>query len=212
MRGLGRARWAAVLVAVLALGVVPRVSLRAADCPEAIGDANATDSNFAAARLQNDNQAMADLGPRPTASPAHTAFIDWLEQQMAAINGVEISSDPSLTYTVDRWLEQGADLSAGPDAASRTTLTPSGAVPYSQTTPAGGVTAPLVYVPAGTPLSGEDAGKIVVRDAVPGSVPYALYTFVAWAHYDPDGSLTTQAARGDVYERDFAGYQQRIDD
>src|SRR5206468_9097807 len=109
-------------------------------------------------------------------------------------------------------LEQGTTLSGGPDAASLTALTPSGAVPYSKTTEAGGVTAPLVYVPAGTPLSGEDAGKIVVRDAVPGSVPYALYTFVEWAHYDPDGSLTTQAARGDIYERDFAGYQQRIDD
>src|SRR5437667_10148906 len=137
------------------MGVVRGVPLRAADCPAAIGDANATDSNLAAARLQNDNQAMADLGPRPTASPAHTAFIDWLQQQMAAINGVEISSDPSLTYTVDRWLEQGTTLSGGPDAASLTALTPSGAVPYSKTTEAGGVTAPLVYVPAGTPLSGE---------------------------------------------------------
>ena len=213
MRGLGRARWAAVLVAVLALGVVPRVSLRAADCPAAIGDANATDPNFDAARLQGDNQAMADLGPRPTASPAHTAFIDWLQQQMQSIGKYQISTDPSLTYTVDRWLGQGVTLSAGPAAVSLAPMPPSGAVPYAQVTPPGGVTAPLVYVPPGTPLSGQDiAGKIVVRDAVPGSVPFALFTFVEWGHYDPDGSLTTQAATGGVYERDFAGYQQRLDD
>ena len=159
MRGLGRARWAAVLVAVLALGVVPRVSLRAADCPAAIGDANAADPNFDAARLQGDNQAMADLGPRPTASPAHTAFIDWLQQQMQSIGKYQISTDPSLTYTVDRWLGQGVTLSAGPAAVSLAPMPPSGAVPYAQVTPPGGVTAPLVYVPPGTPLSGQDIAR-----------------------------------------------------
>src|SRR5438445_1504880 len=201
---------------MLTMGPLPGLPLgagRAADCPTATADANSSDPSLSALQLTGDNQAMANFGVRPTASPAHAAFIDWLQQQLEAIGGYQVGTDPSLTYTVDRWLEQGATLSAGPDAASVVPVAPSGSVPYAQTTPAGGVTAPLVYVPPGTPLSGQDiAGKIVVRDAVPGSVPFALFTFVEWGHYDPDGSLTTQAATGGVYERDFAGYQQRLDD
>jgi hypothetical protein len=216
VRRLRRAGWVAVLAAMLTMGPLPGLPLgagRAADCPTATADANSSDPSLSALQLTGDNQAMANFGVRPTASPAHAAFIDWLQQQLEAVGGYQVSTDPSLTYTVDRWLEQGATLSAGPDAASIVPMAPSGSVPYGQTTPAGGVTAPLTYVPPGTPLSGQDiAGKIVVRDAVPGSVPYALYSFVEWAHYDPDGSLTTQAATGGVYERDFAGYQQRLDD
>src|SRR5438067_7185102 len=98
-----------------------------------------SDSRVASvAALEADNQQMADFGARPTASPAHQQFVDWLDGQLRAIPGFAVNST---TYHVDRWLEDGVDLAAGPDAANLVSLPPSGAVPYVHTTP--GLTAPL---------------------------------------------------------------------
>jgi hypothetical protein len=205
----------AAVGAALILGAVPNLAA-ASSTPrprlaagESCSAATAGDS-FTAGQLAADNAVMGTFGARPTASPAHTQFIDWLEQQMDAVDGMQMSSVP---YGIPRWDDQSIGLAAGPNDASLGALEPSGAVPLALATPAEGVTAPLLYVAAGTPLAGQPvAGKIVVRDAVPGTVPFAVFTAVEWGHYDPDLSLTTQAAQGASYERDFAGYQQRLDD
>ena len=47
-------------------------------------------------------------------------------------------------------------------------------------------------------------------DAVPGTVPYAAFRAVEWFEYDPDGTMLAEL--GGTYERDFAGYNQRITD
>jgi hypothetical protein len=160
--------------------------------------------------LRADNAVMAGFGPRPTASTAHTKFIDWLDANMRALDGMQVTAT---TYPIARWDEVGTGLAAGPDPTTLADVAVAGAVPLARATPSGGVTAPLVYVPPGTALTSENSGgKVVIRDAVPGSVPFAYFTFVEWGHYDPDLSLTTQAANGAVYERDFAGYTQRVDD
>jgi hypothetical protein len=173
--------------------VVPRA---AAGCPDR-ADPGALAGT---ARLLRDNRAMARFGRRPTGSANQQSFIAWLERRLRRIDGVQLGGVP---YTVDRWAEQGAGLRA---AGARVAI--SGAVPYAK---AGTGTGPLVYVPAGTALSARDVkGKVVVRDAVPGSVPNAAFRAVEWFEWDPDGTLAADAP--DSYERDFAGYNQRLTD
>jgi len=191
----------------LASAAPPGSSLAApSGCP-ATTNAGALESTR---QLLADNQVMSDFGQRPTASPAQGRFVDWLDTKMGQLPGMAMAS---VGYSINRWVDQGQSLSAGRSGGALSPVPISGPVPYAHTTPPAGVTAPLLYVPAGTPLAGQDIkGKIVVRDAVPGQVPFADFSAVEWFHYDPDLSLTKDAAAGGVYERDFAGYQQRLDD
>jgi len=168
--------------------------------PDAAQGCPATTTLESTDRLLADNRVMASFGRRPTGSPGQAHFVDWLERQLRAIGGLQVGSVP---YTIDRWVERGATLSVG---GARVPL--SGAVPYARP---GTVTAPLAYVPPGTALTPDNAkGRIVVRDAVPGTVPYAAFRAVEWFEWDPDGTLASDAPA--TYERDFAGYNQRITD
>src|SRR3954469_7162048 len=172
------------------------VPAAAPGCPD-----TADPQSFAStAQLLRENHAMAGFGRRPTGSPNQTRFIAWLEERLRGIDGVQVGDVP---YTVDRWAERGASLRAG---GARVAI--SGAVPYAK---AAAGTGPLTYVPAGTALSAQDVrGKVVVRDAVPGSVPYAAFRAVEWFEWDPDGTLAADTPN--TYERDFAGYNQRLID
>src|SRR6185503_11110694 len=106
--------------------------------------------------------------------------------------GLKVGSVP---YSIDRWVEDGAALEAG---GARVPI--SGAVPYAKAADGRG---PLVYVPNGTAVSAQDVkGKVVVRDAVPGTVPYAAFRAVEWFEWDPDGTMLGDAPG--TYERDFA--------
>ena len=148
--------------------------------------------------LRAGNQVMADAGPRPTASPAHTGFVDWVDGQLHGIPGLQISDLP---ITIDRQLETGASL-----AVDDVDLPVAGAVPFSSL---GTVTAPLVPVPTGTPIAGADvAGKIVVRPAPPSLIQNAVFAAVAYFVYDP--ALSFDYAGN--YERDWLGAGQRIID
>ena len=204
-RSIRRFRGAAVACALAALsGVLTLGGAHAADCPDGTDDA----AFSATSQLLADNQVMADLGQRPTGSPAHTAWVDWLDAQLHAIGGLDVSSIP---YVIDRWQADGLSLEAGPASSSLASLAASGFVPYAEPTGPGGVTGALAYIPAAQPISGQDvAGKIVVRDAVPGSVPFAAFRAVEWFEWDPDLTLLTDIAS--TYERDFAGYLQRVAD
>jgi len=164
------------------------------------------------AALRADNQVESDYGPRPTASEKHAEFVNWIDGRLHEVPGLQVSGPNDHVYPIDRWLETGNALAAGPDAGSLAAVPTSGAVPYSHTTPTGGVTAPLVSVAPGTPLTAGVKDKVVVRDAVPGSVPLVDLKAVEWSEYDPDLSLAKATAANGVYERDFAGYQQRVDD
>lgn len=159
------------------------------------------------AALLRDNQAMSDFGRRPTASANQLRFLSWLERRMAAVPGIQLGAVP---YDINRWVESGASLRAGASTTTRKRIPISGAVPYAH--PArSGVTGQLVYIPPGTTITAHDVkGKIVVRDAVPGSIDHLLLRAVEWAEYDPTGSLLTEI--GGKYERDFEGYDARIED
>jgi len=165
-------------------------------CPTA-----ADPATFASkAQLLSDNGVMASLGRRPTGSAAQQRWIGWLERRLREVKGLDVGSVP---YDIDRWAEGGAGLRAG-----GTEVPISGAVPYAKAATQSG---PLVYVPAGTALTADAVkGKVVVRDAVPGTVPSAAFRAVEWFEWDPDGTLLADA--GGNYERDFAGYNQRVID
>ncbi|MGH8531047.1 MAG: hypothetical protein ACRETN_14585 [Nevskiales bacterium] len=147
------------------------------------------------------------LKARPTASPSHQAFVDWLDARLAEIPGLQRRSTE---YEIQRWLERDFALAAGP-AGALTAIWSSGSVPYSKQTSAGGVTAALVYVPVGQAISSVDvAGKIILREAATGTVPRAAFAALEWWSYDPELTLITGIAED--YERDFLAYEQRITD
>jgi hypothetical protein len=187
------------------LGDLPAtVAAAPADCPTTTDDA----ALASAQELLADNRVMADLGRRPTGSPEQLRFIEWLEAGMGRLPGMQMGA---IGYDIDRWIDGGATLRAASPGAPLGLVPLSGAVPYAAATPRRGVTGPLVHVPWGTALSAQDiAGKVVVRDAVPGTVPYAAFRAVSWFEWDPTGSLLADAPG--TYERDFAGYNQRIID
>ena len=82
-------------------------------------------------------------------------------------------------------------------------------MPYSRPVPEG-VTAPLVLVPTGTTIAeaGDITGRIIVRPAPPGSVPFAVFAAVAYAIIDPGAQLDLLGS----YERDWLGAAARIAD
>jgi hypothetical protein len=93
------------------------------------------------AQVRADFTRMVEFGPRLTASDPHSLYIDWLEQEFTAA-GLQML--PRDNYTTDRWLAQqvGLDILSGAGAGPVKVGT---YYPRSQQTPAGGVTAPLVY-------------------------------------------------------------------
>jgi hypothetical protein len=84
-------------------------------------------------------------------------------------------------------------------------------VPYTEATPTGGASAPLVEIPDTEPITAANAaGRIVVRPAPAGGTPY--YDFflpvVSWLVYDPQNTIDpTQTFFGD-----FINYNARVAD
>lgn len=159
-----------------------------------------------ASRLLELNARMHDFGPRPTATPNHQRFVDWIEKEMRSLPGTSVRSIP---MTIPRQVERGAALAAGTDDPLEG-IPLAGPVPYSEPTTGKGVEAPLVYVPPGESFTEEDvAGRIIVRDAVPGTIPRAAFTAVTWFMYDPDLSLTKKTASD--YEREWIAFTRNAD-
>ncbi|MGW0484221.1 hypothetical protein [Nonomuraea sp. NPDC003214] len=129
------------------------------------------------ARLGELAEQQETFGPRPTGSTAHAGYIDWLEDELAAVPGLQLSSLP---YAIDRWDSLGAALTVG-----GTPVQVAAPVPFSA---AAGVTAPLVHLPAGTGITAANAaGKIVVRDLPWANVPNLLFypLTLGYSMYDP---------------------------
>ena len=188
-----------VVAVALVVGVLPSspAAAQASSCPSTVDP-----SAFASAsELRTLNKVMADLGPRPTASPAQLTYIDSIESAIAGIGGFTLSDIPE---QIDLQLDESASIRVGTDE-----LTVSGPVPYAPPTGEGGVSGRLVHVPTGTAISATDVqGAIVVRPAATGGVQYAIFGAVAYYLHDPDLTIDPAA----TYERDNFGYQPRITD
>jgi hypothetical protein len=108
----------------------------------------------------------------------HKGAVEWLEGELKAIDGLQVTStehdlrvwEPAKGET----LGSCSKLSIGSQDVRIAST-----VAYSLPTT---VTAPLVYIPSGTPLTSENAaGKIVVRDtSFPRIWPYALISLISY--------------------------------
>jgi hypothetical protein len=183
------------------LGSAPAGIVQPSGCPSWTDPAAFTSVD----QLYRMNEVEARFGPRPTASPAHTAFIDWLQTKMAGLAGMQLGS---ITYGLNRQTETGASLTLNDKSPTGVRIPIASIVPYSRATAP--VTAPLVYVPSGTDLSTADIrGKIVVRDFPPPSVPYAVFEALSWWSWDPNLKLTQEI--GNNYTREYLSTQRETD-
>jgi hypothetical protein len=200
VRSCGRA---AALALSISAALISSAAASAAVCPTAPDPSALPD----AGALKQSNAFVASLGVRPTGSSTHVAYVNWIRQQLQAIPGVQISE---INYPINRWSSSSASLTMHVDGRD-VALPIADAIPYSQPTDSGGVTAPLVVVPDSQQITAANsAGKIVVREADAGSVPYAdfLLPAVSWETYDPNHTIDPT---GNFYG-DFINYNPRVND
>jgi len=114
------------------------------------------------AQVKADFQRMVDFGPRLTGSPAHNAYVAWLEREFGAA-GLELI--PCDVYETERWLAQdyGLEVLEGPGAGP---VQVAAYYPRSQQTSAAGVIGPLVYAGAAPPLSVSGEDPAALEDAL----------------------------------------------
>ena len=194
-------RRVAPLLVSLVVGVAP--SAARAACPT-VPDPSALPN---AAQLRDMNAFVASLGVRPTGSDTHARYIDWIRQQLQTIPGVDLHE---IDYPINRWTPGAASLTLH-DGGRDVSLPIADAVPYSAPTGPHGVDAPLAVVPADQQITaGNAAGKIVVREADPGSVPNAAFLLpvVSWEVYDPNRTIDP----GGTFYGDFINYGPRVTD
>jgi hypothetical protein len=150
---------------------------------------------LSATQLQQWQQDLDNRGLRATGTTAHEAYIDALYQRLAQAGVKQLSyeSVPLTRWSTPSW---GLDIAGGGSVAT------AAYIPYSGTTPATGVTAPLVYLPSGSkPSASQHAGKIVLFDVPKSSIPIAGFQLMAMRTYDPDHSLSPL----DLYQRPYLG-------
>lgn len=191
---------AAVLPTAGGVGAGPELSV-ADGCPERIDPEAFTEEPT----LAEWNKEMSALGARPTASPSHKAWVDWLKARAEGVEGSD--GEPALdveerTYTLDRWLGEETTLTIG----GTEKVEVAGPVPYAKV---GTSTGELVYLPPDVAIADADVeGAVVLRDVVPGVIPMPVFFAVAYYVHDP--GLTFDYTGN--YERDWASAAGRITD
>jgi hypothetical protein len=153
------------------------------------------------------NSVLSSSEGHPTGSRVQRRYIAWILAQLRSVRGVQIAEQH---FTINRW--SGGSTSLKLQVGSSTTTVPIAApVPYTEATPTGGASAPLVEIPDTEPITAANAaGRIVVRPAPAGGTPY--YDFflpvVSWLVYDPQNTIDpTQTFFGD-----FISYNARVAD
>ncbi|MCW3026933.1 MAG: hypothetical protein JWN81_144 [Solirubrobacterales bacterium] len=186
-----------------AAAVSPPALPSATGCPVAPDPSALPD----AATLREMNSVLAPLHVRPTGSGTQNTYIKWILAQLKKVPGLAISEQH---FTINRWSHGSMELKL--KVGEQTTGIPIAApVPYAEATPTGGASAPLVRIPDEEKITAANAaGRIVVRPAPAGNVPY--YDFflpvVSWYVYDPQNTIDpTQSFFGD-----FINYNARVAD
>ncbi|MCB0861903.1 MAG: hypothetical protein KDB66_01675 [Solirubrobacterales bacterium] len=200
-----------VAVIVLALSVTACVMTGPAS-PDPIGPTKAVASLHekcpavtnasqftAAARLRSMTVKFNSFGPRNLGSNSHNRAINWLESQARAI-GFRISSGRFRPYT---WLpttrfrnRPGLDIGAAGELTVRKatgdaiSIPDAGAVHWSRPAAGKGSSGKLVYLPPDEDITAANsAGKVVIRDFQPGSIPFGLIGPIlgVWQSADLEG-------------------------
>ncbi len=141
---------------------------------------------ISAAQLNSWGVDLDNRGLRATGTQTHEDYIDELHTRLACAGVTQLSYEqvPLTRWSVDSWsLAIANGASAGPVQVAAY-------VPYSGSTPAQGVTAPLVYLDSNTtPTAANAGGKIVLFDAPVGSTIIGAFQFIAMGTYDPNHTL-----------------------
>jgi hypothetical protein len=192
--------WLATVAIATGIVVGDGSSALAASCQSTVGPGDIA----SAETLRAWNATEYGFGhPRPTGSSAQRKFVDWLEQRARRTPGVRVST---LRYRISRW--DATDVSLAQDGAR---IPVAGPVPYSHGTARSGVTAPLTVVEPDRQIDAANAGgRIVIRQADAGAVPYSVFlpgALGTWM-WDPDGVIEPAAS----FRGDFLTYNARVRD
>lgn len=148
-------------------------------------------------------------GLRATANKAHDEYIDRLAARLrcAGVQNVYTEDVPITRWEAKEW---GITISSN---GVEPQIFTAGYAPYSGTTPAKGVTAPLIYLNSDTPATAENAaGKIVVYDVPQSQLPLLAFAALAMGIHDPVGFAAEAAPK--IYNRPFlnnAGILERLE-
>ncbi len=132
-------------------------------------------------------------GYRGPGTATHEQLIDWVVEQVRAIDGFSVRTDE---YELLSWLPvpEGDLEHAGALRADGDEIPVAGAVPYSAPATRTGA---LVHVPRTSPISAEDVGgNVVLRDFPAFALPYDLL-FAQRLHLTTD----TEQLLGQVWDR-----------
>jgi hypothetical protein len=134
------------------------------------------------------------MGLRATGSPAHERYIDVLIARLERAGVAEVHTEP---VPIRRWTAVGWSL----DSAGQPIAT-SSYIPYSGSTPPGGVTGVLARVtPGATPAAGALAGRIAVLDVPSPASAYSVMDQISYGAWDPQNIIEPSAR----YARPWAG-------
>jgi hypothetical protein len=152
------------------------------------------------AQLRSWHEELDDRGLRATGSPAHERYVDVLHDRLERIGAGHVHFESA---TLQRWTPSawGLDVTDGSSAGK---VPVAGYIPYSGSIPAGGVTAPLTFVPGGTTLDpGSLAGKVALFEVGIPNITFAQFTSlgVPGRTYDPGKQMDPSAP----YLRPFIG-------
>jgi hypothetical protein len=198
-------RTPALAVAILALSAVParaQVPVLPDSCPVA-PDASKLPS---AAQLRQMNSIITH-GARPTGSPAQARYVKWIRDRLKAVCGVKLSQ---IDYKISRFTPSSTTLKLRVGKHVHR-LALAGPVPYARATGKRGVAGSVTLLPDDQQITAANsAGKIVLRPAPAGSVPYYdfLLPVVSWSTYDPNNTI--DPAKN--FYGDFINYNVRVAD
>lgn len=146
------------------------------------------------AQLRQWHEELDDLGLRATGSSAHERYIDVLISRLERAGVARVHTEP---VAIRRWTPVRWSL----DSAGQPVAT-SSYIPYSGSTPPGGVTGVLARVaPGAPPAAGALAGKIAVVDVPAPASAYSIMDQISYGAWDPQ-NLIEPSAR---YARPWAG-------
>lgn len=156
------------------------------------------------AQFRSWHAALETIGPanqrglRATGGAAHERYVDDLLEDLrrAGVGDVHTEAIPMRRWSTDTW---GLELVGGPTPGAVKTAS---YIPYSGQTPAGGVTAPLVWVDAANPPApGSLAGRIAVFDVPITILTYGTFELVEYAdgRVDPKGLIDPKG----IYKRPY---------
>ena len=138
------------------------------------------------AQLRQWHEELDAMGMRSTGSPIHEHFIDVLVSRLRQVGVDQVHTEP---VPLERWTAHAWSLQHAA-AHSKGRIASSSFIPYSGSTPPGGVTGPLALVKAGEPLApGSLVGKIALFDVPTSPVAYSLMEEISYGRYDPQGLI-----------------------